>query len=468
MKKSPRICLIVDNPLRDLDGVALLAWQLARQGAECFLVPMYTQGFDVPALQPDVVVANYVRRNNLDLLKQYKRAGMRVAVLDTEGAISRSAELYAHMVGMSGCKDFVDLYCVWGDEQRDAFIAQGVMPAERVRVTGCPRYDFCAPKWRPALAPSGESPGFVLINTNFPVVNPRFSSGTKGELKIWKRVGVDADWAAQFATDSRQAFESMLAICDRLANDFPGVQFVLRPHPFEDLAAYQTLEQRPNFKVRQSGTVLGWLHDACLLLHQNCSTAVEAVMLDKSPVSLEWFNTPALAMPSPTRVSCLAANYGDLRTCVLRATTGQAPETTAECVEARQSILHGQYAGADGDSAARTAAYLLALCDDTPVPSQRGDGPSIRGRVVAAVRKGLGFKRFQQVRSVLYSGAAEYYAAKAFTAQQVGDAFARIAAASRITGVVRAEALTSTDLQQSIRRGSGAVVRVSALPGTLQ
>jgi len=463
MSKSPRICLIIDNPLRDLDGVVLLAWQLARQGAECFLVPMYTQGFDVAALQPDVVVANYVRRNNMDLLKQYKHAGVRVVVLDTEGAISRSAEHYARMVGVSNCSEFVDLYCVWGDEQRNAFISQGVMPAERVRVTGCPRYDFCAPKWRPALAPSGELPGFVLINTNFPVVSPRFSSGTKGELEVWKRVGIDANFANQFAIDSQQAFEYVRAVCGRLASDYPSVRFVLRPHPFESIAAYQVLEQHPNFKIRQSGSVLGWLKDASLLLHQNCSTAIEAVMLDKDPVSMEWFNTPALAMPSPRKVSHLASSYDDLGACIESTAKGEMLAITPECAEARKHILHTQYAGADGDSAVRTAAYLLELCGSRPIPSKMRVGPSIRGQVVEAVRKALGFKRFQQLRQVVRRGTAAHYAAKVFTEQQVNEAIARIAAASGSSSDVHADVFISPNVWHGTRHGSGSVVRVSSV-----
>jgi hypothetical protein len=56
--EAPHVCLIVDNPLRDLEGLVLLGRQLAIRGAKVTLVPMYEQGFDVPAL---LVLMNYPR-----------------------------------------------------------------------------------------------------------------------------------------------------------------------------------------------------------------------------------------------------------------------------------------------------------------------------------------------------------------------------------------------------------------------
>ena len=56
--KSPCVCLIVDNPLRDLDGLVLLGWQLARRGVDAWLVPMHEQSIDVRAIGADLVLVN--------------------------------------------------------------------------------------------------------------------------------------------------------------------------------------------------------------------------------------------------------------------------------------------------------------------------------------------------------------------------------------------------------------------------
>jgi surface carbohydrate biosynthesis protein len=178
---TTRVCLIVDNPLRDLDGLVLIAWHLARQGVDTYLVPMYEQVFDVLAIEPDLVLANYARPNNMDALKLYRSSGILVGVLDTEGAAGKSADDYAQMVARMNCAEHLDFYCIWGHQQYQAFVRHSVMPKDLLFLTGCPRYDYCSPPWQEELPVPVGVKDYVLINTNFPIANPRFSHGTRHE-----------------------------------------------------------------------------------------------------------------------------------------------------------------------------------------------------------------------------------------------------------------------------------------------
>ena len=276
----PRVCLVVDNPLRDLDGLVLLGRELAQSGIETMLTPMYEQSFDVAAFEPDLVLVNYVRPNNRDLLIRYKEKGIRVGVLDTEGAGGRSASEFAQLVAHGGAADIVDFYCVWGPAQLEALAP---LLGERLRLTGCPRYDYCAQPWRQALHRPDLPPGYVLINTNFPTVNPRYSGGARDERRTVVRVGFSKDMANAYLAAAQRALAGMVELSGKLAERLPEQRFVLRPHPFESMDVYRELERLPNFSVRQQGTSLDWLEGASLLLHLNCSTAVEATMLGVEP-----------------------------------------------------------------------------------------------------------------------------------------------------------------------------------------
>src|SRR3546814_4959371 len=70
---------------------------------------------------------------------------MTVGVLETEGVGGRSIAEYRQLVSTTGCARFLDLYCFWGRKQSAALIEGGVISASIAAVTGCPRYDFCAP-----------------------------------------------------------------------------------------------------------------------------------------------------------------------------------------------------------------------------------------------------------------------------------------------------------------------------------
>lgn len=54
MMSPVRAALIVDNPFRDLVGLALVGARLATAGHEAVLVPMMRQDAELRALAPDV------------------------------------------------------------------------------------------------------------------------------------------------------------------------------------------------------------------------------------------------------------------------------------------------------------------------------------------------------------------------------------------------------------------------------
>jgi surface carbohydrate biosynthesis protein len=432
--EAPHVCLIVDNPLRDLEGLVLLGRELATRGAKVTLVPMYEQGFDVPALRPDLVLVNYTRPNNTDLIKSYKRAGILVGVLDTEGIGGKNPDQFAQMVKSAGCTDLVDLYCVWGHAQHAAFLRQGTVAPDLLHATGCPRYDFCANPWRKALPKPSVKPGYVLINTNFPTVNPRFSNSSTHEEEAMVQAGFSREFARQFIFDARQAYRAVLDVSVNLARRFTGVQFVLRPHPFEDIRSYDSLAALPNAAVIQDGTSIEWINSASLLVHQNCSTAIEATMLGVEPLSMEWFNTPALRLEAATSVSRPAQSEAALIDLVERALDGRLPAIDPVVAEARRRIISDLYTAIDGAGSSRVTNVIL----DTIEAARRGERvasvapqPSARGVAAAAVRRVLGYKASSVLRRSYSPAESERRRlGKAFAPEMVNAVLQRICAAS--------------------------------------
>jgi surface carbohydrate biosynthesis protein len=432
--EKPHVCLVVDNPLRDLEGLVLLGRELASRGATVTLVPMYEQGFDVPALRPDLVLLNYTRPNNADLIKSYKRAGILVGVLDTEGIGGKDPDQFAQMVKNVGRTDLVDLYCVWGRAQHAAFLRNGTVPAELLHATGCPRFDFCAPPWRAALPQPSIAPGFVLINTNFPTVNPRFSSSSSNEEDSMVQAGFAREFARQFIADAAHAYRSVLDVSIKLARSFPDVQFVLRPHPFENIRSYDAFADLPNAHVKQDGTSLEWIAGARLLIHQNCSTAIEAAMLRVEPLSMEWFNTPALRLQAASGVSRAVASEADLIELVRRGLEDKLPLVDRTTEEFRAQIIGDLFTAIDGSSSARVAEVVLnaiSVAKNGAPPSQALPRPSMRGLLAARVRHILGYKASTALRRSYGSAEKERRRlGKAFAPDAVNSVLRRICAAS--------------------------------------
>jgi surface carbohydrate biosynthesis protein len=313
-----RIGWVVDHPKRDLAGSVLAAYRLASRGASVAIIPMYEQGVDVPRLGLDALVVNYARAANLDLMRSFAKAGLPLYVLDTEGGVladtgGNSPPAMAAYVRNSGYSDILSGYFFWGGRLHAAFNDNHAMKPDQLHLTGCPRFDFAAPRWRTLL--DGQRRGYLLINANFPLVNSRFSSKPGAERETMIRAGWDAGYIDRFLPDLKQVFDNYLIEIGRLAEARPDRAILLRPHPFESEEVYRTaLARYPNVIVDGTGSVLDMIQNAAAVIHLNCGTAIEAVLLEKLPIQLEYLNTPTTAAHAtlPARVSRAVASFDEL------------------------------------------------------------------------------------------------------------------------------------------------------------
>jgi surface carbohydrate biosynthesis protein len=361
-----RVALVVDSPKRDLDGLALVAYHLARQGVEGVLVPMYQQGYDVPLLAPDAIVVNYARQNNRDLLATYRALGIRVVVLDTEGGVLSESGLdappnWARQIRQSGLASLLDGYFFWGAAVREAFAAESGIPSNRLHVTGCPRYDFCAAPWRRLL--DFPDRGYVLVNTNFSAINPRFTRSSSEEKAIFRQLGWSREYVDRLFAEYESVFPRFLEAIECLAKAQPGTRIRVRPHPFEDERTYlRRLDGMRNLVVDGSGSVLPAIANASCVVHLNCGTAVESLMLGTPAISLEFLNNDTLRSHAslPARISLHASSPDELVAMV------SAPALLRARYEARRDGLIAEHLEPwfyrlDGRAAERVADATLAV-----------------------------------------------------------------------------------------------------------
>jgi hypothetical protein len=193
----------------------------------------------------------------------------------------------------------VDYYFFWGNKQKNAFEATGLLDKEKLFVTGCPRHDFCMNNSHPSPLSDIEIPSnYILINTRYPRSNPRFTRGDRDEIKGMVNAGFSLVAAQQYLKDDYTSRDIFLDTLSVIINDFPKQFFIIRPHPFENDRIYQEFSKSfTNVRVIREGTSIDMISKASLLIHQNCTTSIEANLLNKPCISLEWFNTDNLLSP---------------------------------------------------------------------------------------------------------------------------------------------------------------------------
>ncbi|TCS72486.1 surface carbohydrate biosynthesis protein [Sulfuritortus calidifontis] len=376
-----KVAVVIDNPLRDLRGLVLLAYQFAKRGATVFLVPMYQQGYDLPLLAPDLVVMNYARESNRSLLESYRTLGFRVAVLDTEGGVLSECGLdsptnWANSFRNSGLAALVDDYCFWGEAVQSAFRLYSGINESGLAVTGCPRYDICNEPWARLL--HYHRNGFVLVNTNFSAINPAFTRSAEDEQRLFRDQGWDAAYIQELFEELHEVFPRYLNTIETIARAMPNRVIQVRPHPFENGALYRKrFANISNVVIDGRGDIFDAIHGADCIVHLNCGSAIDAARMGKTPISMEFLNTEIMRRhaPLPSRISCHAANVDDLLDLIndpsLRA-------ARYDLSKARHEI-EPWYHLSDGKAAQRIAEFLLGRINKMPRRACRSLKAALRG-----------------------------------------------------------------------------------------
>jgi surface carbohydrate biosynthesis protein len=315
--RAPRVALVVDHPERDLPGLVLTALDLAQRGVVCHLVPVNLQEREIWALEPDFVLFNYLRRSNERFAAQLRSAGIAFGSIDTEGAIWQNLDEYIQLLWRDARQlREARCVCIWGQRLADHLIARGVLTREQIVVTGCPRFDLYAHPWRLLREDAAEAlhrrSRRILINTNFSITNPLFTTADKCIAMHHSVLGFSKEELQRVAAAEAVAIRETVMIATRLAEAFPGLEVVIRPHPFEDPAPYHMAAAgHRNVSVNQAESIQAAIFSACAVIQRSCTTAIEAGLAGVPTFSPQWMPAPFL-MPDAEAASVPCESFADL------------------------------------------------------------------------------------------------------------------------------------------------------------
>ena len=355
-----RIAFLVDNVLRDMLGLVMVAHDLCQPGTECYLVPAEEKRDELMALEPDLVVVFNARKSLDWFMRDLLKVGMSLVLLDAEGGVWPDVKEYSGLLTSDrAILDGLWRICLWGGEMANHLRDGGYFRESQIRVTGCPRFDIYAKRWRKlAQKEAVRTLPRILLNTNTPELNQR---GTTREfVKLffeqsygWSAARVDDHFRTQEA-----AYASTLELIRNLAEDFPQCQVVVRPHPFEDIKVYEDALKGINVIVRQDGPVATEIFNAIAVVQRSCTTGIEAGMAAIPALSPLWIPT-AMVMPTAEAVSVPCFSYTEMKRSLERIIEGtfSIPEGIAQELK---DVLSKWFCDADGLAHERVSRTLMA------------------------------------------------------------------------------------------------------------
>lgn len=371
MVKEIRVAIILDNPKRDAAADTLLADELAKKGFRVFLVPLYIQTRELLAIRPHITVLNYHRKGSDWLVEFVLRLKSKVFILETEGAVfvdfDKTKELYSVNADV---KSKVDGYFIWGKTIYDNFLKHAIYPKEKLFLTGSPRTDLLAEKYKPAVAEILETElsaeelkifkeGYFLINANNALINGILSNEEETRQHMQKTFGYDTAYVDELLGEQHERIAALLFTARTLATRFPEQNFVIRPHPFERVETYRNqLIEFKNVLVSNTGSIDGWLTHCKAVVMKSCSTSLEATIANVPVFNIGWLKHKQV-VPETEQISYPAASIDEL-TQQLEMVIAGAYRADASIEEKRKEIIYNMYFSNDGNNHQRIADVIEA------------------------------------------------------------------------------------------------------------
>jgi surface carbohydrate biosynthesis protein len=359
MHNNPLLMIPVETKVREFDAKLLLALIALRKGFDVVIGALWEMKYLVDLLDRGIFFDKSIAKTKCDWFRRCRQQGCRVAALDEEGLVYFDAETYRELRIYPPTMQETDVFFAWGQDQADIVVSTvGERLADRVKITGNPRFDLLRPEFRKLYAHAVEELNkkygrFILINTSFSFANsandPQALLQTFSQYPIAeKRPGFFQDWMMTQA-EVMKTFQDVLPL---VREEFPDHSIIIRPHPSEGLELWNRLaaQMGETYVVRKGG-VVPWILAADVLIHWNCTTAIEARLLGVPAIAYRKIRSDLYEQPLPNACSFHAVDENSLLAMVRQAVAGQLKEgeTAARAVN---STLDKHVASLQGKLAA--------------------------------------------------------------------------------------------------------------------
>ena len=179
-----------------------------------------------------------------------------------------------------------DLIFLWGVNQYQFLKhSREYFSEDKVVVSGHPRFDILKQPFHSLYEQASKAlrsryKRYVLINTNM-----GFGNNIWGDSFVRKNYGPRLRELDKIIEFDKQKLERYISFVRRLA-PVCDAKIILRPHPEESQVTYsKAFQDLKNVEVVFEGSVIPWILAAEVLIHPDCTTGIESLMLGKRSIS---------------------------------------------------------------------------------------------------------------------------------------------------------------------------------------
>jgi surface carbohydrate biosynthesis protein len=302
MTQSKTLLLIpVENQVRELDPKLLLACVAARRGFSSVIGSRREMELAIDTFPKSVYLSKSMTVRSLVFFFIARRLGHEIVAWDEEALVHLPpATYFSRRLNSSAIRHVSHLFA-WGQDNVELWRQYPLLPKDiRIHLTGNPRSDLLRPELRQFYRQEVEElrktyEKYILVATNFNHVNAYGQ-----DMNLFKPVkrpdetpkfgraarGMSREFAEGLQNHKQTIFEHFQKVIPVLDQSFPDYSIVVRPHPTENHDVYRHIAERCHrVKVTNEGNIVPWLMASSALVHNGCTTGVEANVLGVPAVS---------------------------------------------------------------------------------------------------------------------------------------------------------------------------------------
>ncbi|MCH8951147.1 MAG: hypothetical protein IID49_03330 [Proteobacteria bacterium] len=369
---SPSLLLPVETLNREFDGKLLLALHAAERGWRPTIGKRSTLHDNLQRFPISIYFSKDFRAGNEAVFRILAGLGHTIVGLDEEGLVNTSDEML--LLKMEPVVlDHLRAAFTWGENDARVFRLADGLAQKPVVVTGNPRGDLLRPDLAPyfssEIASIREKYGqFALLNTNFALVNHFIANLTRFKLADWVAEDKVEEMRSGLRGHKAKLLAAFLELIPGLARQLHPCTLIIRPHPSENWQTWvDAASGLDNVHMVHEGNIVSWLAAADVLIHNGCTSAVEASILGTPALSYRPVKQPGFDNDLPNE---LGIEFETAEGLIAKAVeiTRQRRDGPHRLDPRRRALLDRHIAALDGPLACERLMDELEKCVEPPLP----------------------------------------------------------------------------------------------------
>ena len=374
--KKLLLLIPVENQVRELDPKLLLACIAARRGFSSIIGSRRELEFRIDSYPRSIYLSKSMTRRSLIFFRIARKFGHDIVTWDEEALVHLPPETYfSRRLDTRAIRQVSHLFA-WGQDNVELWQQYPHLPEDLpIHITGNPRNDMLRPEMHPFYDEEVQAlrrryGDFILINTNFNHVNafgqdmnlfqPVHKPGEPAKFGRAAR-GMSREYAQGLWDHKHKVFKSFQQLLPKLDRAFPDLNIIIRPHPTERHDVYKDIAARcSRVHVTNKGNVVPWILATKVVLHNGCTTGVEAFVLGVPAISYresvdEKYDSGFYRLPNAVSHQCF--NFEQLQDMIHQILSGTLGVAGGD---ERQELVKRYLASRDGLLASERMVEVLA------------------------------------------------------------------------------------------------------------